>query len=165
MSITVEDGSGVTGADSYITVDEARTFALNRGVTLSSTDSEVEVLIYKSMDYLESFRGDFKGWKTDDDQALQWPRTGVYIDNNYIDNDEIPNDLKNALCQLVMDSNTSDIDPNGTMRETITEKVDVIEVEYNKGYGGTNSPILNKAKKFISPLLKYGLSHFNVIRI
>ena len=80
MTLIVEDGSIVENANSYVSVDDARTFASLRGVTLPASDAEVEVLLIKATDFIEAQRLRFQGSKVNQDQALQWPRTGVYVD-------------------------------------------------------------------------------------
>lgn len=63
-TLVIEDGSIVTGANSYISVEEARTYASCRGVSLSEDDSVVEVQLIKANDYLQSLRCSYKGCKT-----------------------------------------------------------------------------------------------------
>jgi len=48
-TIIVEDGSGLTTSNSYVTEAEVSTWATDRGITLTDT---VAVLIIKGMDYL-----------------------------------------------------------------------------------------------------------------
>ena len=102
MTITVEDGSIVTGANSYVSLDDARTFAAARGVTLSAVDATLEPIVIQAMDYLESFSDKFKGELTLRDQPLSWPRSGAVIENWTWDSDEIPRQVINALNQLIV---------------------------------------------------------------
>ena len=48
ITITVEDGSNVANANSFVTIAEARSYAVERGVTLSATDDDVAVQIIKA---------------------------------------------------------------------------------------------------------------------
>lgn len=153
MALVIEDGSQVSGANSYVTVAEARTFATARGVTLSAVDADVEVLAFQAMDYLEALRSSFKGYKVSDIQALQWPREDVYIDDYYFDSDDIPQELKNAQCQLMMDAVDTTLQGNSGGRTVTKEKVDVIEVEYSAMGATTDQPIFSKANAFLAPLL------------
>lgn len=132
MAITVEDGSRVAGANSYVTVADARTYMEDRGDTVSAVDADVEILILKGMDYLESFSNRFKGELVDRDQPLSWPRTGVYIENWSWSSDEIPRQVINALLALVREVNAGEdpFNPSGATLPTVREKVDVIEVQY-----------------------------------
>ncbi len=53
MAIVVEDGTQVAGANSYVSESDLTTYASDRGVALSETES---VLIIKAMDYLNTLR-------------------------------------------------------------------------------------------------------------
>ncbi len=153
MALIVEDGSGVAGANSYASVAEVRAWAGVRGLTLPATDGAVEILVVKAMDFLESFRARFTGSKADAAQALQWPRTGATLDGVLLEDDVIPAELKSALFQLTVDAQTLDLQPTGTGREVLREKVDVIETEYAERGSGTVLPQFTKALAFLQPLL------------
>lgn len=100
-TLIVEDGTGVVDANSYIDLAYLESYAEDRGFTLPSTDEAKEILVVKAMDYIE--RKNFQGHKSVSDQELQWPRDGVYIDCELIDVDVIPEILKKAVAQLVVE--------------------------------------------------------------
>ena len=82
MTIIVEDGSNVPNANSYASLADIRAYALNRGITLSATDSVLEPMVFKSMDYIESVGANFQGTQTYTAptytaQSLQWPRSAI----------------------------------------------------------------------------------------
>ena len=157
MALTIEDGSGVAGANSYIDVTAARAYATARGLSLPATDGEVEALLVKAMDFIEAFRGDFQGLKTAATNALQWPRTGVTLDGYTLADDAIPQVLKDAQAQLAVDANAQDLMPTGAGREVVMERVDVVQVQYAES-GNTNpQPIFTKAEALLKPLFKSGL--------
>lgn len=127
-TIVVEDGSEVTGANSYISEAGLTTYATDRGVTISGTTA---VLLIQAMDYLEQQL--FQGEKVTDTQALQWPRNGVWIDGYSVDNDEIPQLLKDTLCEIALGIDAGN-NPLATVeRQTSKETVGPISVEYEKG--------------------------------
>jgi hypothetical protein len=80
------------------------------------------------MDYIESLS--FIGTKYSKGQALQWPRSNVYIDGFYFVPTIIPPALQTGqiATALAIDSDNSPLATVG--RSTKREKVDVIEVEY-----------------------------------
>jgi hypothetical protein len=134
MALTVEDGTGKTDSDSYVSVADCTTYATARGYTMSG---DAEISIIKAMDFIEA--QNFKGYKYTDEQALQFPRGNVYIDDYAIGVDEIPTQLINALCEAAMIEDAgAEILPTNE-RETKREKVDVIEVEYSDGAKSTPS--------------------------
>ena len=166
MALTVEDGSGVVGANSYIDVAAARAYATARGVTLPAADADVEVLLVKAMDYIESLRNRYQGERTYTSVTnnLAWPRQGVYVDDEIVAHDAIPQLLKYAQAQLAMDAQTADLMPTGAGREVIRERVEgAVEVEYNP-LGITNiQPVLQKAKALLAPLMM--TSYLRTVRV
>ena len=143
--IIVEDGSNVTGANSYVTESELNTWLTDRGLSITGSAS-VNLLL--AMDYLETQR--FIGVKSNTDQELQWPRTGVYIDSMAVGADEIPKDLKLAQIQTAYSidqgANPMDISTPAVKRE----KVDSLEVEYQDGAGRAVNVAINR---YLSKLL------------
>lgn len=146
MALTVEDGTGKTDADSYVSVDDCTTYAAARGYTMSG---DVEISIIKAMDYIEA--QNFKGYKYTDEQTLQWPRGSVYIDGYSIGVDEIPAQLINALNEtaMIVDAGSEILPTNE--RETKREKVDVIEVEYADG--ARNNPSYPKINVYLDKVI------------
>lgn len=159
MSLTPETGSGVAGADTYVTLAEARAYAAKRGLSFPASpdgDAAGEAALVNACDYLETL--DWRGTKTEGDGPLAWPRTDVVLDDGTeIAADEIPQKLKDAQCQLAVEAAAgTDLQPSGTGQEVIREKVDVLEVEYAPGSGGTVTPQFNKAMAMLAPYLESG---------
>jgi len=124
-TIVVETGSGSSTANSYVSESELATYASDRGITLTGTPS---ILIIQAMDYLES--KNFIGTKSTLEQSLQWPRTGVEIDNFYIVSSSIPSLLKEAEMELCV-ALDGGVNPLANQdRKTLKEKVGELEVEY-----------------------------------
>ena len=132
MTLVVEDGSKVTGANTYITLAEFKAWADARGVNYSS-DGHVTENILRAMDYIEELM--FIGVKETRDQALQWPRVDVVIDGYALDVGEIPKELKNATYELVKAIIDGDNKLNPVRRQVTKEKVDSLEVTYKSNAG------------------------------
>lgn len=96
MAIIVEDGSNVPGANSYVSLVDARDRLNSLGQDLNVNDTTAEQEILNATNYIESFRERYQGIKTDIDQSLQWPRSGVLINDFQINSDVIPQDLVSA---------------------------------------------------------------------
>ena len=126
MALTIEDGTGKTDSQTYASEAELAAYALERGITVSGTDTE---LLIKAMDYLES--KDFIGDKGTKEQALQWPRNNAAIDGYYVDSDSIPNLLKESQIEFALGIDGGVNPMANTPRETKREKVGDIEVEYS----------------------------------
>jgi len=155
MTLIIEDGTNVANANSYISCVNARAYAISRGITLPATDPELEILLIKSMDYLESLREKYQGVKTYSTQCLQWPRYGVYIDGNAASSILIPNLLIKAQAQLSMEVFAGiDLQPTSVGYGIKKEKVDAIETEYFNSVGSP-VPNLRLVNSLLNPLFRY----------
>lgn len=147
MAIIVEDGSIVAGANSYVSESELTTYCTNRGVTLTGTASQLLLL---AMDYIESLA--FIGVKRTKDQPLVWPRYRVYVDGYYLNEDEIPVQLKNGVmeCAIAIDQGNSPL--IDLPRATKREKVGDLEVEYMDKSSSviTNRKVNSALKKLLA---------------
>ena len=129
MALIIEDGSLVTGANSYITVDGWKAWMDDRNITHTNSDSKIEGAILRAMDYFESLH--FKGLKHTETQALQWPRDRVFIDSYDVDSDEIPKEVKNAMYELTKIELDGDLPLNAQERQTESEQIGDIKVVYS----------------------------------
>jgi hypothetical protein len=148
MAIIVEDGTGKTDSNSYVSEADFSTYAADRGITVTGTSAQ---LLIRAMDYIEQRR--FRGVKNTKDQALQWPRYSVWIDTYSIDSDEIPLLLVEAQIEaaLAVDAGNN---PGSTIdRATKREKLDGLEVEYmdNAEAAAVNRTLNNKLRKLTLP--------------
>ena len=149
MTLIVEDGSQVAGANSYVDDAAYAAYALARGWTIGADVAAREIELINSMDYIESHREQFKGERLTITQALQWPRSGVYIDGVLHDENTIPNELQNAQIEAAHESITASLLVNDSGQNIAKEKVDVIEVAYfsggssstNASYGRVNAQL------------------------
>lgn len=144
MSLIVEDGSIVTGAESYISVLDANTYHTNRnnGDWAEAETSEKEAALRKATDYmLQVCRTRWQGWKVSETQALDWPRNSVYVDQtiNYnnqitahlIPNNVVPLEVKKACAEYALKALSGDLFADLTQSIT-REQVDKISVDYDK---------------------------------
>lgn len=132
MSIIVEDGTGKSDAESYVSVAEFVLYHTNRGNSVAALPTaDIEVLLRKATDYLTAqYRGKWLGYRSHSTQALDFPRTGIVVDEFItIESNQIPVELKNAQCELAARANNGALMQDETQKVK-REKVDVIEVEY-----------------------------------
>lgn len=102
-TLIIEDGTQVADANSYVDVAYLDSYAGDRGLTIPTTQEDKEIFLLRAMDYIEARRNDFQGSKVSADQSLQWPRKNVQIDCEDIEETVIPEELKKAQCQLVVE--------------------------------------------------------------
>lgn len=116
MAYIVEDGTIVTDANGYASLDFIRAYALDRGVALSADDTVLTPLAFKAMDYLLQYDARWKGVQTSPGvQALAWPRTDVYFGDVLWASDAMPKALLQAQAALCVEqSNGVDIMPTTT---------------------------------------------------
>lgn len=121
--MVVEDGTGLSNADSFVSVAYADTYFSTRGVTAWASLTNKEALLIKATDYIEAVYSEaWKGVTLKDTQSLSFPRI---IDDATV----YPDRLKKAVCELALKANSGDLLVDVEQR-TIEEKVDVITVKY-----------------------------------
>jgi len=173
ISIVVEDGTNVASANSFNTIAEARTYALNRGVTLSATDDVVAAQLIKATDYIQSKCCDFQGYETYETQVLCFPREELYISGRLFASDEIPAQLKGAQIQLVMAQAAGiNIFPNALATDfVVEEKIGPITTKYadpTKVGLGDLSPSMTAVEALLKPLFSVCGQHgfaFKTLRV
>jgi hypothetical protein len=154
MALIVEDGTGLSNSNSYLSVADADTYhttLLNSAWT--GSNSVKEAALRKATNYLdESFAwvGTIKSLS----QALNWPRTNAHDSQGRDVSNSVPVKIKNAVAELALLSLTEDLSPTISNSNYIKrEKVGEIEVEYQSG-----APISNqypKISKLLSDLYVY----------
>lgn len=168
MALIVEDGTIVEDANSYVTLEEARAYALERGLTLPALPEEgqvdaLEALLISAVDYLEGKRVEYKGEKVSELQELQFPRDNVYIDGFLLASDAIPKVLKQAQIKLAVIAHSGvALEPVRSGPAVIRKKVGPIETEYSEG--STFRPAMPAVDALLAPLLNCGHT-LRVIRV
>jgi hypothetical protein len=159
VTLIVEDGTVVTGANTYYSLASADDYFTQRGNTTwigYGNDAKTYALI-KACQYMENL--DWNGVATLEDQELVWPRIGMIYSSGYsVESSEIPRNIKWAQAELayryIVDG---DVEPDITTGEknVIMEKVDVIEIRYS-GTGKSTFKTYQRVDNLLSPFLKYG---------
>ena len=158
MALVIEDGSVVTGANSYVTLAEFKAWADSRDISYNADDDVVEAQILRAMDYIERLY--FIGNKANENQPLQWPRTEALIDGYYADATEIPKEVKIAVYEATVVEAAGYSELEIQSRKTLRERVGDIEVQYAE----------NSENRTITPALQYALNRivqpaFQVFRV
>lgn len=140
VTIVVEDGTGVDNANSWVTLEEARAYAGNRGVTLPADDDAAGAMLVQSGDFLNSFRDRYKGVQTYRGLPMVWPRYGANVEGAVLPDDEIPDLLKTAQFEAVIAVNRGVIllpSYAGGELPITREKVGPLETEFADPFAGT----------------------------
>lgn len=159
MALVIEDGTVVAGANSFVSVADAK--AMSAG--LGTDDELIEQRLLAAVDYLESLA--WKGTPTAPaDQVLSWPRYGVEYDSRLLDSDIVPAAVRRAQVMvaqaltdgLVLYANTSAT--SGSEKFVKRKKVDVLETEFatpqEMGAFALDVAVLPGVTTLLSPLLR-----------
>lgn len=156
MAVTVEDGTQVPGADSYITVAYADDYNAKYGnaawAALPSEDDvpapasgtvTKEACLRRATQYMVGmYRLRWKGLRASVTQPLDWPRIAVVLDDvtsYFVDQaffyqvpaNVVPDVVMKANAILAFKAITQDLAPDLDQR-TLVEKVGPIQVNYDR---------------------------------
>jgi hypothetical protein len=125
MALVTEDGTGKTDAESYISVAAADAYHLIHSISstwAAATTAVKEAALRQAAQYLDTtYKDKWKGFRADDDQALDWPREGLVIDGVVYDSADLPTQLLEAAAELalkVVDGDVifADMDDEGSVK-------------------------------------------------
>lgn len=117
MTIIVEDGTGVTGANSYVSLAEYQAYCFQYGVD-NSDDAIAEVELHKAMDYLEA--QNLKGTQKYPDLDTHFPATDCYINGVLVLDTVVPKQAKRAENEIALSIHNG-IDPLGINERVIKQ--------------------------------------------
>lgn len=151
MALIIEMGEGVSGAESYTSVSQFRTYANARGYEIGPySDDEIEQAARRGTAYIDAtFSSRFLGYRTGaGSQALEFPRTGIYDAAGYaIAPYSIPVELIRATCEatwievVTPGALTKPIKAGGGVVKRV--KAGSVEVEFGQnGSTSTEYPII-----------------------
>lgn len=127
MALTVEDGTGLASADSYLSVADADTYHTDHGDNSSwsgAATAAKEEALRLGTQYLDAMYGQrWLGTRTNESQALDWPRADVEdYDRFSIASNVVPQAIKDAVAEAARrsisetDGLLPDIDEPGTIK-------------------------------------------------
>lgn len=140
MSLIVEDGTSLSNAESYASVAECDVYHAANGITIWAPllVLEKEQALRRATNFmLQTFRTRWKGQRATSTQRLDWPRWNVQLPDlfgtvdAYVPNTEIPQLLKDVLCELALLAAQGDLNYVGT-QGVISKQVGPLKVVYDK---------------------------------
>ncbi len=154
MTLIVETGAIVTGANSYISIANFQAYAAERGITIVGDEEE---LLVQAMDYLETLV--YKGLRITRDQPLLMPRSGIVYDGYEVLYNTIHLKIVDAQCEVALAIDAGNGPLADIARSTKREKVGPLEVEY---MDSASSVVTNrKIMSLLTPFLASGTSGWN----
>ena len=119
MAFTLEDGSGVEGANAYASDAQVLTYLTDRGRETDWIAASVglrEIAIIKATDYIEKrFRSRWIGERESDDQGLSWPRAAASLDGAVLTSDALPTTLVQAVAEYALRALSATLLPDPTV--------------------------------------------------
>lgn len=102
MAFTIEDGSGVPGANAYISDTYFTTFHTDRGVDAGFPVAEINQHIIRASDYVDKrFGRRFRGFRRTSAQGLEWPRLDAFTDDDYTFSG-VPDQMEKAIAEYTL---------------------------------------------------------------
>lgn len=138
--LTIEDGSIVTGAESFATAAELVTYAANFGRTIPLGTPEQESLLRRA--YLQMLALPWKGDIVNPEQTGSWPRYDVLRNGWLVASDSIPAQIKAGQMALATEIHADDLDPPELRAGAVTkERLEgAVDVQYGPAPKSLNKP-------------------------
>lgn len=166
MSLIVEDGTGLSTAESYISVADATAYFAARGdatwAALAS-DTVREQLLRKATDYMAgTYAGRWAGMRVTTTQALDWPRawvpnrdapSGYRSSSAYYPSTSVPTAVARACAELAVRASADDLQPD-VGAQVKSETVGPISVVYADG--ARQADLYKAIDNALAPFLKFG---------
>jgi hypothetical protein len=112
VALIVEDGTGKSDADAYVSVATFDAYHLKFGNTVpASTTDEKEVAIRRGTRYVD-LNYIFKGRKKTDDQALEHPRAWLDDGTYPVSSEIVHQKVQDAACEAALRFRTADMMPD-----------------------------------------------------
>lgn len=163
MALIIETGVGLSNSQSYASVETLKAYARARGETVPSNPAECEALLLKAMDFMRGL--DYIGDRATRDQALDWPRYNVVIENFPYNSTTLPRQVEQAQCALAIEAQKTDLlptTPGNTSGPVIEKTVGPITLKYANAGRVSKVPAVAKADTILRTILKR--NGFTVIR-
>jgi hypothetical protein len=142
---TVENGTGVVGANAYALVTFVDDYFAGIGgdtVWTTSGGPQKQQAIVAATRYIEQrFSRYWIGTRGTEAQGLSWPRIGAFVDG-FERNEEVPVEVKNATAEYAVRARVDPLvsDTPATQGDVVEESVTVGPVSQSKRYAEGGSP-------------------------
>ena len=160
MSLQPEDGTGLSDADSYVSLPAATSYftAMGWADWDDLTQDEQEVALRKATQYIDA-KWDYYGDPITSTQSLAFPRT----DSSGEAYDWPPRGLIAATCELAKLSRSADLFLDVGQRVVVSETVGPIKREFDHNRA-VSQPIYSLVRSLIRHLIKGGASFLPIER-
>lgn len=160
MALTVEDGTGLANADSYVSIADVTAhltkFETSATVALwtGETTADQERACRGATRYLDLTYGSrYPGRRINETMSLAWPRSEVYDSDGYLlDDDALPTALVEACCDLAyrLSQGADPLADQSSPATIASESVTVGPITTSKTYLGGKSTIARTSYPTVS---------------
>jgi hypothetical protein len=163
MALVVENGTGMSNAESYVSVADADAYHVaHTGSTTwaAASNTAKEIALRRATSYVdEKWADQWKGSRMAFSQALRWPRVGALdLDGLLIPTAPIPVRLRNAVAEIAAEIiDGTDPDPTETNEgATTSESISVGPISISESFSGSSSqqPKFTKAARMVADLIE-----------
>ena len=141
MSLTVEDGTGLSTADSYVSIADALSYHAAMGNTAwaAATEGAQEIALRRATQYLDTeYR--YRGIRRTTTQALEWPR--VNYESDYRAEEWPVVAVEQATCEAALRALTDTLRADVSSDQVTEETVGPITIKYASKSGQTRYPVV-----------------------
>lgn len=167
MALVVETGAIVPGADSYVSLADARALAAGYGLALPVDNIAAEAALRNGAVYVGLQEPFMCGRRVSASQSLAYPRQGVSLYGFALASDVIPPQIVHAQVVAAVEYGAgTDVRASSDGRVTESERVeDAVTVSYFNN-GATGATTITAAMDALRPLLCGSVNgaSFNVYR-
>lgn len=162
MALVVEDGTGKTDAESYLSEADADAYHAARSANATwaaALAADKEQALRLATQYLDTTYQDcWNALRWSNNQKLDWPRSGLVIDGVGYNADDIPQQLLDATAELALkvvsggDTLFADMSDEGTLA---SKSVRVGPITKSVSYAGGSRGVkrYRLVEQLISPLI------------
>lgn len=129
MALTVEDATGLAGADSYASLAEFNAFLLENAIATTADDATKEAWLREATRYHDGAY-DYPSAVLRATQALRLPLAQDVVTADGREWSGIPAKLKTAVCVLAAEARNGSLTVNQAAQRKTKSKIDVIESEF-----------------------------------
>lgn len=164
MTLTVETGAALSGADTYVDIAYADAYLSSMGYTIWAPllDAEKEAALRMAARYLDS--KSYTGTRYTATQALAWPRYGGMFDREFqMAVTDIPTCLKRAQCEAAIRAAQGTLTADVSGGFIIEETVGKITKRYSD-YSKSATKTIQVVQDLLKPILD-GMGSANFHRV
>jgi hypothetical protein len=152
MAFTVETGSGVAGANSYLSVADADSYWTDRAgdyaglatAWAAAATAAKQASLIRASQYLDGHYTWGTGEKNTSTQGLGWPRSDAYDREGWtILSTVVPQPVKDACAELAARDLAATLGGGDQRRERSSEQVEGIAVSYVRGSPAKSYPVVD----------------------